>query len=72
MRRYLGKRTITAIISVLLVLVINFTIIRLAPGDPARLLVGTEAPSEEQVALITKNTAWTSPFTCSSSYTSAT
>ena len=54
MRRYLGKRTITAIISVLLVLVINFTIIRLAPGDPARLLVGTEAPSAEQVELITK------------------
>jgi len=54
MRRYLGKRTITAIISVLLVLVINFTIIRLAPGDPARLLVGTAAPSAEQVELITK------------------
>jgi peptide/nickel transport system permease protein len=54
MRRYLGKRAITAVISVLLVLVINFTIIRLAPGDPARLLVGTENPTAEQVELITK------------------
>ncbi len=54
MRRYLGKRAITAIVSVLLVLVINFTIIRLAPGDPARLLVGTETPTAEQVELITK------------------
>lgn len=54
MRRYLGKRTITAVISVVLVLMINFAIIRLAPGDPARLLVGTENPTAEQVELITK------------------
>lgn len=54
MRRYLGKRAITALVCVLLVLVINFSLIRLAPGDPARLLVGTETPSEEQVQQITQ------------------
>ncbi len=54
MRQYLGKRTITAVICVMLVLVINFALIRLAPGNPARLLVGTETPSEEQVQLITE------------------
>ena len=54
MRRYLGKRAISALVCVLLVLIINFLIIRLAPGDPARLLVGTENPSAEQVRLITE------------------
>lgn len=53
MGRFLRKRTITAIVSVILVLAINFIIIRAAPGDPARLLVGTETPSAEQVADIT-------------------
>ncbi len=54
MRRYLGKRSITAVICVMLVLIINFALIRLAPGDPARLLVGTETPSEAQVQAITQ------------------
>ena len=53
MRHFLGKRTITAIICVLLVLVINFMLIHMAPANPARLLVGTETPSEEQVQAIT-------------------
>lgn len=53
MRRYLGRRTITALVCVVLVLVINFALIHLAPGNPARLLVGTETPSEEQVQAIT-------------------
>jgi ABC-type dipeptide/oligopeptide/nickel transport systems, permease components len=54
MTRYLGKRAITAVVCVALVLVINFALIRLAPGNPARLLVGTETPTAEQVQLITE------------------
>lgn len=54
MFRYLGRRTITAIICVLLVLVLNFGLIHFAPGDPARLLVGTETPSAEQIEVITQ------------------
>jgi|LSQX01.3.fsa_nt_gb peptide/nickel transport system permease protein len=54
MLRYLKRRTITAIVCVVLVLVINFALIHVAPGTPARLLVGTETPSEEQIAVVTE------------------
>ncbi len=53
MRRFLGRRAITSVVCILLVLVINFCMIHMAPGDPARLLVGTETPSQEQIDAIT-------------------
>lgn len=52
MRRYLGRRTITAIVCVAMVLVANFAVIHLAPGNPARVLVGTETPTQAQIDML--------------------
>ncbi len=54
MFRYLGKRTATGLLCIIAALVINFTIIHTAPGDPIRLLVGKDNPSPELVASLTQ------------------
>jgi peptide/nickel transport system permease protein len=45
------KRFIQAIPAIIVVLLVNFFIVRFAPGDPAQLIAG-EGATEEQVALI--------------------
>lgn len=49
MAHYLSRRTIIAILTVIFVLIINFFIIHLAPGDPVRILAGIDNPSEEVI-----------------------
>jgi peptide/nickel transport system permease protein len=49
MGRYLGKRALTGVLIVILSLVINFVLIHTAPGDPVRILAGTEYPSQETI-----------------------
>lgn len=50
MRRYVAKRLLTGILTVFLVILLNFFIIHLAPGDPVSIMAGLENPSETQKA----------------------
>ena len=50
MRRYIGRRLLTGLLTVLIVMVLNFFIIHLAPGDPVRIIAGMDRPSESQMA----------------------
>lgn len=54
MARYIGKRVVTAVICVFLALLFNFIIIHAAPGNPIRILAGTDSVSEEMVAELTQ------------------
>ncbi len=51
MKRYLLNRLIGMVIVIFLVLTIAFIIVRLAPGDPAALMLGPEATIEDIAAL---------------------
>ncbi|MFV0382962.1 ABC transporter permease [Paracoccus sp. (in: a-proteobacteria)] len=51
MARYIFKRLVGMMVVVFLVLTIAFVIVRLAPGDPASLMLGPEASPEEAAAL---------------------
>jgi peptide/nickel transport system permease protein len=50
-RRYLLRRLLQLLPTILLILVLNFLIIRLAPGDPARAMAGEMASRENVEAL---------------------
>ena len=52
MKRYIVKRTLTGILVVLFSVLFNFTIIRLAPGDPTRLLAGKDNPNPATMAAL--------------------
>lgn len=54
MRRYIGKRSLTGLLCIAMSLCINFFIIHAAPGDPIRLLAGTDSPSPEMVEALTE------------------
>lgn len=42
MKKYIGKRMLTGLLTIIVVFAINFIIINLAPGDPIRTLMGQE------------------------------
>lgn len=49
MKRYLGKRVLTGILTVFIVMILNFFIMHLAPGDPIKIIAGMERPNELQM-----------------------
>ncbi len=49
MWRYVGKRSITGVLVILVAICLNFTLIQLAPGDPISILSGQDSPSPEMV-----------------------
>ena len=49
MKRFILKRLFSGTIVVLFSVLFNFVIIRLAPGDPTRLLAGKDNPSQEMM-----------------------
>lgn len=51
MTRYILKRLLGMLVVVLIVLTIAFVIVRLAPGDPAALLLGPDATPEDAAEL---------------------
>lgn len=53
LKRYIGKRILTGILCVFLALLLNFIIIHLAPGNPIRILAGSDTPSEAMVETLT-------------------
>lgn len=52
MSKYIGKRVFTGLLCIIAALCINFAIIHAAPGNPIRLLAGTENPSPEMIAAL--------------------
>ncbi len=54
MTRYILKRIVGMIVVIFLVLTIAFVIVRLAPGDPAALMLGPDATPEDTAALRTR------------------
>ena len=52
MKRYIVKRLGTGALVVLFSILFNFVIIRLAPGDPTRLLAGKDNPNPELIAAL--------------------
>lgn len=50
MRRYIVKQLLTGILTICFVMVLNFFIIHMAPGDPVRIMAGMDNPSEAQMA----------------------
>ena len=53
MKKYIFKRLLTALGIVLFVILLNYVIIHLAPGDPARIMAGFDNPSQEQIDALT-------------------
>ena len=60
MQRYILKRLLAAIPTMIIVGVVVFGAIHLAPGDPASVIVGDEA-TPEMVELMREDMASTSP-----------
>lgn len=54
MTRYLIKRFVGLVVVIFLVLTIAFIIVRLAPGDPAALMLGPDATTEDVAELRTR------------------
>ena len=52
MKRYIVKRLGTGALVVLFSILFNFVIVRLAPGDPTRLLAGKDNPNPELIAML--------------------
>lgn len=52
MGRYISRQLTSIIPTILLSIVINFFLLRAAPGDPARVMAGRDNPTEEQIAAI--------------------
>jgi len=49
MKKYILKRVLTGLLAVLIVFTFNFFIIRLAPGDPIKIIAGRDNPSQEMI-----------------------
>ncbi len=52
MRRYIGRRLLTGLLVVAIVLILNFLLINIAPGDPIRMLAGKDNPSPQMIAAL--------------------
>ncbi len=47
MRRYIVRKLLFAVVTIILVLTLNFTLIHLAPGDPTTIMMGSDESSPE-------------------------
>jgi len=62
MGRYLSRQLASIIPTILLSIVINFVLLHLAPGDPARVMAGKDNPTEEQIEAIRKSLGLDQPL----------
>lgn len=62
MKKYLLKRILTAFAIVAFVVLLNFTIIKLAPGNPAQIMAGFDNPSQELIDALTQKYGLDQPF----------
>ena len=49
MRYYVAKRLLTGFMVVMIVIVLTFLLVHIAPGDPIRILAGKDNPSPEMI-----------------------
>lgn len=54
MKKYVLKRILTGLMAVIIVFTLNFFIIRLAPGDPIKIIAGRDNPSQEMIDALYK------------------
>jgi peptide/nickel transport system permease protein len=54
MRRYLVRRAIAFVITLLLVSFVTFAVVHVIPGDPAEIMLGTEGRPEALARLRAK------------------
>lgn len=54
MGRFIRKRLLTGLLTILLAFVLTFILTRMAPGNPIRVLAGTDNPNPDQIAHLTK------------------
>lgn len=54
MLRYLLKRLVIGVITILIAFTLTFFLTRVAPGNPIRVLAGKEDPNPEQIAYLTE------------------
>lgn len=54
MARYVGRRMLTGLLTVLFCLAFNFALIRLAPGDPITIMAGVDNPNPEMIEALTE------------------
>lgn len=54
MIRYLRKKTMTGLLTILFSFIITFFLIRYAPGEPIKLLSGKDNPNPEQIEYLTE------------------
>lgn len=54
MAGYIGRRLLTGLLTVLFCLAFNFALIRLAPGDPVKIMAGIDNPNPEMIAVLTE------------------
>lgn len=52
MNKYIAKRVALGILTILISFTLTFFLIRLAPGDPIKLLAGRENPNPDQIAYV--------------------
>ncbi len=52
MGRYILKRAMTGALIIIISILLNFTLIHLAPGDPIKLLSGQDKPSPQAIAAL--------------------
>jgi len=62
MGRYLSRQLASIIPTILLSIVINFVLLHLAPGDPARVMAGRDNPTEEQIEAIRRSLGLDQPL----------
>lgn len=62
MGRYLSRQLASIVPTILLSIVINFVLLHLAPGDPARVMAGKDNPTEEQIEAIRKSLGLDKPL----------
>jgi peptide/nickel transport system permease protein len=49
---YFARRTVSVVVTVILVIALNFLIIHMAPGNPVDIMGGLQSPSPQQVAYL--------------------
>src|SRR5579875_1369745 len=49
---YFARRTVSVIVTVILVVALNFLIIHMAPGNPVDIMGGLQSPTPQQVAYL--------------------
>lgn len=62
MKKYIFKKTLTGMLSIMVSFIITFFLIRMAPGNPIRLLTGKENPNPELVQHLTEKYGFDKPL----------